>query len=82
MSRRLVTVAVPALNGARELGQLLPVIQDQQIGWPVEIVVADSESSDGSADVARAHGATVIPVERRDLLSRRHPQPADGEVAW
>lgn len=65
MSRRLVTVAVPALNGARELGQLLPVIQDQQIGWPIEIVVADSESSDGSADVARAHGATVIPVERR-----------------
>jgi glycosyltransferase involved in cell wall biosynthesis len=60
-----VTVAVPTLNGARELEQLLPVIQDQRIGWPIEIVTADSESSDGSADVARAHGATVIPVQRR-----------------
>jgi rhamnosyltransferase len=65
VSGRLVTVAVPTLNGARELRQLLPVIQDQQIGWPIEIVIADSESSDGSADIARAHGASVIAVERR-----------------
>ena len=79
MTGQVITVAVPTLNGARELEQLLPVITNQEIRWPVEIVIADSESSDGSADVARAHGAVVIPVERgsfshggtRNLLMER-----------
>ncbi len=64
MSRRLITVAIPVLNGADELKRLLPVVRSQSIDAEVEIVVSDSESTDGSADVARAHGATVIDVKR------------------
>jgi rhamnosyltransferase len=64
VSDRVVTVAIPTLNGASELEQLLPVIADQEMSGPLEILVADSESADGSADVARAHGATVISVQR------------------
>jgi rhamnosyltransferase len=67
VSGQVVTVAVPTLNGARELEQLLSVIKDQEIRWPVEIVIADSESSDGTADIARANGATVITVERQSF---------------
>jgi glycosyltransferase involved in cell wall biosynthesis len=79
VSAPLVTVAIPVLNGAEELEQLLPAIRAQRIAATVEIVVADSESEDRSADVAREHGATVVPVRRpsfshggtRNLLMER-----------
>ena len=64
MSERVLTIAIPVLNGARELEQLLPALHRQQITTRTEIVIADSESDDGSAELARAHGATVIPVKR------------------
>ena len=60
----MVSVAIPVLNGARELETLLPALRAQRIDAELEILVADSESTDGSADVARRHGATVIPVPR------------------
>ncbi len=79
MSRRLITVAIPVLNGATELERLLPVIVNQAVDAEVEIIISDSESTDGSATVARAHGATVIDVKRstfthggtRNLLMER-----------
>lgn len=79
MTRRLITVAIPVLNGAAELERLLPVIRSQSVDAEVEILVSDSESTDGSAAVARAHGATVIDVRRstfshggtRNLLMER-----------
>ena len=79
MTRRLITVAIPVLNGAAELERLLPVIDGQAVDAEVELIVSDSESTDGSAAVARAHGATVIDVRRstfshggtRNLLMER-----------
>ena len=64
MSRGSITVAVPVLNGAAELQRLLPVLASQSIDAEVEIIISDSESVDGSADVARDYGATVIEVKR------------------
>jgi glycosyltransferase involved in cell wall biosynthesis len=79
MSPPLITVAIPVLNGAAELERLLSVVRGQSIDAEVEIVVSDSESTDRSADVARAHGATVHDVRRssfshggtRNLLMER-----------
>lgn len=79
MSPGLITVAIPVLNGARELERLLPVVRAQSVDADVEILISDSESTDGSAAVARAHGATVIEVKRscfshggtRNLLMER-----------
>jgi len=54
-----VGVVIPALNEAGAIGNVI----DEIPGWVDRIVVADNRSSDGTGDVARAHGAIVV-VER------------------
>jgi glycosyltransferase involved in cell wall biosynthesis len=57
-----VTVAIPVRNGGALLGEALEAVRAQRLGRPVEVVVADSASSDGSDDMARRHGARVIAI--------------------
>jgi len=52
-------VLVPARNEADNLGELVPLLVNQRSGAP-KIYVFDDESDDGTADVARKLGATVI----------------------
>ncbi len=52
-------VLIPARNEAPNLGELLPLLQ-QQAGGPPKIYVFDDESEDGTAEVAANLGATVI----------------------
>lgn len=78
---RLVTVAIPVLNGAGVLEQTLAAVRGQELASPVavEIVVCDSGSRDGSVSLARRCGADVIEIpshsfshgETRNLLMRR-----------
>jgi rhamnosyltransferase len=73
-----VSVALPVLNGGPLLDEVLAVVRAQRFDDEVEVVVVDSGSTDGSVDVARRHGATVIQIDRsefshggtRDLLMR------------
>ena len=56
------SVIIPAYNEAQQLARTLPAIraamaQLQQRG---ELIVVDNNSSDATAEVARAHGATVV----------------------
>lgn len=63
---RALAIVIPALNEARSLGQVLADIPRAGPGWALrEIVVADNGSSDGTAEVARAAGATVVLEPRR-----------------
>ena len=59
-----VTVAIPTLNGGPLLREVLDAVVAQRTDRDVELLVADSGSTDGSAELARSYGATVIPVER------------------
>ena len=77
MSGEPVTVAIPVRNGGRLLGEVLEAVRAQRLDRPVELLVADSGSSDGSDALARRCGATVMPVEgfshggtRNDLMRR------------
>jgi biofilm PGA synthesis N-glycosyltransferase PgaC len=54
-----VTVLVPAYNEAASIGDTIDSLRNQTIP-PVEIIVIDDCSTDGTAEVARSHGATVI----------------------
>lgn len=56
-----VTVVVPARNEAENLARLLPSLAGE--GPDVAVVVVDDQSTDGTADVARAHGARVVATE-------------------
>lgn len=60
-----VTIVVPVHNRAEELGALLSSFGDLS-ARVAEVIVVDDGSTDGTGDVARRHGATVI---RRDAPS-------------
>jgi len=63
-----LAVIVPTLDEAGELRRLLPELA----AMADEVVVSDGESSDGTADVARELGATVVvgPAGRGGQLNR------------
>ena len=57
-----VAVVIPALN---EESSLPSVLRDLPREWAGEVVVVDNGSTDRTAEVARAGGATVLPESRR-----------------
>jgi rhamnosyltransferase len=73
-----VTVALPVRDGGPRLATVLRAVRDQHTARRVELLVCDSGSTDGSAGVARAHGARVLSIApsefshgaTRNLLAR------------
>lgn len=66
-----VLCVLPALNEADNLGHVLRRMPDTVCGRPVRCLVVDDGSTDGTAAVARAHGAMVA----------RNPFPRGGGAA-
>ena len=62
----MISVVIPVKNGGSDLVRCLEGIRRQIVDERIEIVVVDSGSTDGSADVARNAGALVreIPAEQ------------------
>jgi glycosyltransferase involved in cell wall biosynthesis len=62
-----ISVVIPCLNEAETLGLCLDKARQAltRIGRRAEIVVVDNGSEDGSPDIARQRGATVIRVDER-----------------
>ena len=57
----LVSVIIPVRNGAATVGEVLDALAAQE--WPtdrMQVIVADNGSTDGTGEVARARGATVV----------------------
>ncbi len=63
----VVTVAIPVLNGARYLDEVLDAVRAQELDRELEILVIDSGSDDGSLDIARRHGAVVHEIPRSEF---------------
>src|SRR5439155_16454996 len=59
-----VSVIIPTWNEAKYIPALLASLQNQTRS-PLEILVADSESTDGTQNVAEALGAVLVPGDRR-----------------
>ncbi|HWM11367.1 MAG TPA: glycosyltransferase family A protein [Solirubrobacteraceae bacterium] len=57
-----VTVALPVLDGGPLLGEVLAAVRAQDVDRPVELLVVDSGSRDGSPELARRHGARVVDI--------------------
>jgi dolichol-phosphate mannosyltransferase len=62
-TKKKLLVVVPCYNECDAIANVLkkfPTKQLQKHKWQVEIVVIDNNSTDGTSEVARQHGATVI----------------------
>jgi rhamnosyltransferase len=70
----MISIVIPVLNGGDDLRRCLDGIDAQRVDEPVEVVVVDSSSDDGSAELARSRGARVetIPRERFDHGATRN----------
>ncbi|MEV6128188.1 glucosyl-3-phosphoglycerate synthase [Streptomyces violaceusniger] len=83
-SATTLSVVLPALNEEATVGEIAATIRRELMGEAAplvdELVVLDSGSTDRTAEVAAAAGATVVP--RDSLLPRLPVLPGKGEVLW
>src|SRR5437763_3013550 len=63
----VVTVAIPVLNGARHLEEVLGAVRAQQLDRELEILVIDSGSTDGSLSIAERHDARIHQIPRSEF---------------
>jgi rSAM/selenodomain-associated transferase 2 len=77
--RSLVSVIIPTLNEASVIGGTLQHLQDQ--APPLECIVVDGGSTDGTRETARNAGATVLRAERgRGSQLNRGAEAASGDL--
>ncbi len=58
MTPRLISCVIPVFNGERYLGEALESVLAQSY-QPLEVIVVDDGSTDGTAEVARRYGERV-----------------------
>ena len=81
------SVVIPAYNEEDYLPRLLDSIEVAKANYSggrdaVEVIVADNDSTDATAEVAAAHGARVVKVEKRRIAAARNggARAAGGEI--
>ena len=80
------SIIIPAFNEARLLGETLAHVQAARValtrrGWASELIVCDNQSTDRTADIARAAGATVVfePINQIARARNRGAAAATGD---
>src|SRR6266571_2420691 len=78
-----ISVIVPAFNEAKLIAATLRSIRAAfaSLGWDRELIVCDNNSTDGTADLARAEGATLVfePVNQIARARNRGAAAATGQ---
>jgi glycosyltransferase involved in cell wall biosynthesis len=81
-----ISIVVPAYNEAKLITASLRQIQSasgafSELGWETELIVCDNNSSDQTAELARAEGARVVfePVNQIARARNRGAEAAEGE---
>jgi glycosyltransferase involved in cell wall biosynthesis len=62
LQRADVVVIIPAWNEEASIGRVIDALPDE---WHRRVIVADNNSADYTADVARKFGATVVPAPKQ-----------------
>jgi glycosyltransferase involved in cell wall biosynthesis len=76
------SVVIPAFNESTYLPECLRSLAAQDFTGAVELIVVDNNSTDGTASVARAMGATVVTEPKPGVCSARQrgTEVACGEI--
>ncbi|MDX6443577.1 MAG: hypothetical protein QOH71_651 [Blastocatellia bacterium] len=81
------SVVIPAYNEEHYLPRLLDSIEVARANYSggrdeIEVIVADNDSDDRTAEVASAHGARVVAVQKRRIAAARNGagRVAQGEI--
>jgi glycosyltransferase involved in cell wall biosynthesis len=82
MSQKSLSVIVPAFNEEKLIGRSLQAIQAalaplEQDGWRSEVIVCDNNSTDRTAELARAAGARVV-FEPQNQIARARNRGAEA----
>lgn len=72
-----ISLVIPAYNEEALLPRLLATVQVARERYVngadrIEVIVADNASTDRTAEIARAHGCRVAPVEKRSIAASRN----------
>lgn len=69
-----VSVVIPVYNGERFLAQALASVRAQDYRGEIEILVVDDGSTDGSAEIARAHAGVryLLQPNQGNATARNH----------
>ena len=80
--RPSTTLIFPARNVAGTIGTILSIVADlrARTGLPDQVIVVDADSPDGTADIARAHGAEVY--SENELMPGYGPAQGKGDAMW
>jgi len=81
-----ISVVIPAFNEEKLIGGTLEAVQKamgafRERGWGTELIICDNNSTDGTAALARAAGATVVfePVNQIGRARNRGAEAATGD---
>ena len=80
--RPAVTLILPAREVAGTIGPILDTVAslNERSGLLNQVLVVDADSADGTADIARAHGAEVY--SENELLPEYGPAQGKGDAMW
>ncbi len=82
-----ISIVIPAFNEERLLGESLAQIKAaagafSKIGWQTELIVCDNNSTDRTAEIARAAGATVVFEPINQIARARNSGAAAAAGDW
>ena len=82
-----VSIIIPAFNEERLIGQTLRQVQAclaafARRGWQTELIVCDNNSTDRTAELARAAGATVVFEPLNQIARARNRGAAEASGDW
>jgi glycosyltransferase involved in cell wall biosynthesis len=82
-----ISIVVPAFNEERLLGATLATIQRaaaafEHLGWAVEVIVCNNNSTDATGKIAQAAGATVVFEPVNQIARARNTGAAAATGDW
>ena len=84
MNTPRISLVIPAWNEAERLPRLLDSVDAARTACPaeIEVIVADNGSTDATAEIARARGVRVVPVEKRCIAAARNGGASVAQGEW